>query len=289
MKSKPGKVLLSELRDGEFAGRKDQQKTDSTTVYSYLECKRAGSVFPPLKVTKDHVIIAGNHRHAMYHLFYKDENPLIDVVVYDISWDDSDDFAKQVIKDMAFADNWDPGNGKPLDYSGVKANVEQHVMLDKTDAKIMEDLGPTYGALIVRRALNAVRQALLQENLNHARRLVKAGMPPKKAVVAACLPSNTDPDTLTPDGKRGDPKVRTQKITKAGAACGDKWGYQLDQATDFFRAKSITQEALLSVVDAMDRAAATLLRQAQRSRRLTLETIAENAKRLRFASKTVGA
>jgi len=276
-------ILLNDLRPGEFAGRKNQHSLDNPVVYSYLEYKRAGSIFPPLKVTKDYVIIGGNHREEMYRLFFKDGNPPIDVIMYDISWDDSTDAERQVIKDLAFADNWHPESGKPLDFAGVKTNVEQHIILDEDDATVMATLGPVYGVKIVRRALNAVHQAILQESLNHARRLVKSGMPPKKAIIAAKLPSNTDPETLKSDGKR-DPKVRVQKISKSATACGSAWRRQLTDTTDYFLAKAITQEALLSVVDAMDRAAAGLQRQARAARTLTLETISENAKRLRFAA-----
>lgn len=278
-KSTTTQVHLDELRPGELAGR-GKQSTDSTLTYSYLECKRAGAEFPPMKVTKDLVIIAGNHRDEMYRLFYKNENPLITVIMYDVEWDGASDEVQQEIRDMAFADNWHPETGKPLDFSGVKRNVQQHATLDRTDAQIMSDLGPTYGPKLVRRAVTTVRQAILQEKLNYARRLVKEGVSARKAITTAGLPTNTDPETLKDCGKR-DIKVRTQQLIKAGTSCGNKWNYQLEQATDFFLAKSITQEALLSVVDAMDRAVQSLGRQASRSRRLALETIKENAQRLR--------
>lgn len=276
-------VHLSELREGETAGR-EKQSPDMKLVHSYLEYKRAGADFPPMKVTKDNVIFGGLHRYEMYKLFFKDTDPLLDVEVFDIVWDDSSDQKRQKIRDMGFADNWNPETGKPIDFSGVKRNVEQHVVgLDESDNQVMSILGPTYGAKLVRRAIGIVRQAQHQESLNYARRLVKAGMPPAKARDRANLPANTDIDLLK-EGRSMQPRIRTQQITKAGTSCQNKWQYQLEQATDLFNAQSISQESLLSVVDAMDRAAATLQRSAARSRRLTLEVIAEKAQRLRHGT-----
>ena len=175
---------------------------------------------------------------------------------------------------------------KPLDFSGVKRNVEQHIVgLEETDNQVMSVLGPIYGAKLVRRAIQIVRQALYQEGLNYARRLVKSGMPPAKARTKAGLPSTTELELLKGAEGPGH-RVRTQQVTKAGTSAQKKWQYQLEQATDLFNAQSISQETLLSVVDAMDRAAATLQRSAARSRRLTLEVIAEKAQRLRYGTKT---
>jgi hypothetical protein len=282
MKKQIEQIRLSDLREGETAGR-EKQSPDMKLVHSYVECKRAGAEFPPIKTTKDRVIFAGLHRYEMYKLFYKDEDALIAVEVYDIPWDDATEEERQKVRDMGFADNWHPETGKPIEFSGVKRNVEQHVGLDEPDSQIMSTLGPTYGVKLVRRAINIVRGALAQEAMNYARRLVSNGMPPTKARDKVGLPANTDLELLKA-ARNKQPRVRNQHITKAGTSCQNKWQYQLEQATDLFNAQSISQEALLSVVDTMDRAAATLQRSAARSRRLTLEVIAEKAKRLRHGT-----
>jgi len=282
MKHVTSQVRLSELREGEIAGR-EKQSPDMKLVNSYLEYKRAGAEFPPMKATKDLVVFCGLHRYEMYKLFYGNEDPLLTVEIYDIKLDDATDAQRQEIRDLGFADNWNPASGKPLDFSGVKRNVEQHIGLEESDTQIMSKLGPTYGVKLIRRAITVVRGAIAQENINHARRLVVAGLSPAKARDKAGLPSNTDLEALKPGGD-GRPRVRTQQVIKAGTSCQNKWQYQLDKATDMFNAGSVSQESLLSVVDAMDRAAATLQRTSARSRRLTLEVIAEKAKRLRHGA-----
>ena len=104
-------------------------------------------------------------------------------------------------------------------------------------------------------------------------------MPLPKALADAKLPKDTDPKLIT-EGReqRGG---RPHQVTKAAESCSKKWKYNLDNATDLYLAKSSSQNQLLSIVDAMDRGAELLRRQAARSRRLALEVIAENAKRLR--------
>ena len=111
MKKEITPVRLSELREGETAGR-EKQSPDMKLVHSYLEYKRAGAEFPPMKATKDYVVFAGLHRYEMYKLFFKDEDPLLDVEIYDILWDEASDADRQRVRDMGFADNWNTDAGK---------------------------------------------------------------------------------------------------------------------------------------------------------------------------------
>ena len=49
-------------------------------------------------------------------MFFKDENPPIPVIMYDVAWDEATADEQQALKDLAFADNWNPKSGRPLDF-----------------------------------------------------------------------------------------------------------------------------------------------------------------------------
>jgi len=123
------KVKLSELKQSEQI--LEIRKVNPVFVSRYRQAMREGDEFPPLHITKDKVIVCGNHRYGGYIAEYPEDHKVKCKV---LDFDSEAEMIEHAVKDNA-------RHGNPLDGISRKRAVIKLIELGRDEEKVASLLG----------------------------------------------------------------------------------------------------------------------------------------------------
>lgn len=123
------KIALNKLKQSEQI--LEIRKVNPVFVSRYRQAMRQGDTFPPLIITKDHVIVSGNHRYEAYCAEYPEDHKIECTIE---TFDSEAAMIERAVRDNA-------RHGNPLDGISRKRAILKLIELGRKEEEVAKLLG----------------------------------------------------------------------------------------------------------------------------------------------------